>query len=48
MAFDVQSNSLEEFWIPFTDNKGFKKDPRLITSASGVYMTDHMGGTVIE
>jgi len=48
MAFDVQSNSMEEFWIPFTDNKGFKKDPRLITSASGIYMTDHKGGTVID
>lgn len=48
MAFDVQSNSLEEFWIPFTDNKSFKMDPRLITSASGVYMTDHKGGTVID
>ncbi len=48
MAYDVQSNSLEEFWIPFTDNRGFKKDPRLITRASGVYMTDHKGGTVID
>jgi len=48
MAFDVQSNSLAEFWIPFTDNKGFKENPRLITKASGVYMTDHMGGQVID
>ena len=48
MAYDMQPNSLEEFWIPFTDNKGFKADPRLITSASGTYMTDHKGGTVID
>lgn len=48
MAYDMQSNSLEEFWIPFTDNKGFKADPRLITAASGTYMTDHKGGTVID
>jgi len=45
---DVKTNSLEEFWIPFTDNRGFKQAPRLITGASGVYMTDHKGGTVID
>lgn len=45
---DMKTNSLEEFWIPFTDNRGFKKDPRLITRARGVYMTDHKGGTVID
>ncbi|MEE9453374.1 MAG: aminotransferase class III-fold pyridoxal phosphate-dependent enzyme [Paracoccaceae bacterium] len=48
MAFDLQTNSLEEFWMPFTDNRGFKKDPRLITSAKGMYMTDHKGGQVID
>lgn len=48
MAFDVQTNSLAQCWLPFTDNKGFKQDPRLITQASGVYMTDHKGGTVID
>lgn len=48
MALDVKNNSLEEFWMPFTDNRGFKKDPRLITEAKGVYMTDHKGGTVID
>lgn len=48
MALDAKNNSLEEFWIPFTDNRGFKASPRLITSSSGVYMTDHKGGTVID
>ena len=48
MAFDVQTNSLSQYWLPFTDNKGFKENPRLITQASGVYMTDHKGGTVID
>lgn len=48
MAFDVKTNSLEQYWLPFTDNKGFKEDPRIITKASGVYMTDHKGGTVID
>ncbi len=48
MAFDVKTNSLAEYWMPFTDNKGFKENPRLITQASGVYMTDHKGGKVID
>ncbi|HGG63954.1 MAG TPA: aspartate aminotransferase family protein, partial [Rhodobacteraceae bacterium] len=48
MAFDVKTNSLAEYWMPFTDNKGFKQNPRLITQAKGVYMTDHKGGTVID
>ncbi len=48
MALDAKNNSLEEFWIPFTDNRGFKKDPRLVVQARGVYMTDHKGGTVID
>ncbi len=48
MALDAKTNSLEEFWIPFTDNRGFKKDPRLVVEARGVYMTDHKGGTVID
>ena len=48
MALDAKTNSLEEFWIPFTDNRGFKKDPRLIVQGRGVYMTDHKGGRVID
>ena len=31
-------NSLNEHWMPFTDNKSFKKNPRLITDAKGVYL----------
>lgn len=48
MAYDLQSNSLNEFWVPFTNNRGFKENPRLITQARGVYMTDQRGGTVID
>lgn len=48
MALDARNNSLEEFWMPFTDNRGFKENPRLIVEGRGVYMTDHKGGTVID
>ena len=41
-------NSLHEHWMPFTSNKDFKKDPRLITEAKGVYLKDHKGRIQID
>ncbi len=32
--------SLEAHWMPFTANRQFKKDPRMIVSAEGRYYTD--------
>ena len=48
MASETQINSLEKQWMPFTDNRGFKTDPRLITQAKGVYMTSHRRTQVID
>jgi len=41
-------NSLNEHWMPFTTNKEFKENPRLITEAKGVYMKNHHGKTLID
>ena len=41
-------NSLNEHWMPFTSNKDFKKSPRLITEAKGVYLKTHHGKTQID
>ena len=41
-------NSLEEHWMPFTSNKDFKENPRLITGAKGVYLKNHHGKTMID
>ena len=41
-------NSLHEHWMPFSSNKSFKKDPRLITEAKGVYLKNHEGNTQID
>ena len=41
-------NSLNEHWMPFTDNKSFKKNPRLIVDAKGVYLTNHEGKKMID
>ncbi len=41
-------NSLNEYWMPFSANRDFKKNPRLITGAKGVYLTTHEGNTLID
>ena len=41
-------NSLNEHWMPFSANRDFKKNPRLITSAKGVYLKTHEGNTLID
>ena len=44
----ARANSLEEHWMPFTANREFKENPRLIVKGEGVYYTDHKGGKVID
>jgi beta-alanine--pyruvate transaminase len=41
-------NSLNEHWMPFTSNRDFKKNPRLIVEAKGVYLKNHQGKTQID
>ena len=41
-------NSLNEHWMPFSSNKDFKKNPRLIANAKGVYLKTHEGHTLID
>jgi beta-alanine--pyruvate transaminase len=42
------ANSLEEYWMPFTANRAFKANPRIMTGASGVYYTSHQGRQIID
>lgn len=42
------SNSLEQHWMPFTANRDFKNDPRLVVRSEGVYLWDHKGGRLID
>jgi beta-alanine--pyruvate transaminase len=41
-------NSLEHHWLPFTSNRDFKADPRLMVKAEGVYYWNHKGGRLID
>jgi len=40
--------SLEELWMPFTANRAFKRAPRLLASASGMYYTSADGRRVLD
>jgi len=41
-------NDLEAFWMPFTANRQFKKAPRLLVSAEGMYYTAADGRKVLD
>ncbi|MFT5636580.1 MAG: beta-alanine--pyruvate transaminase, partial [Cognaticolwellia sp.] len=36
----LTQEQLDSHWMPFTANREFKKDPRIIVSAAGNYYTD--------
>ena len=40
--------SLEELWMPFTANRAFKRAPRLLASASGMYYTSLDGRQILD
>ena len=39
---------LENYWMPFTSNRDFKADPRLVVRAEGVYMYSHEGERILD
>ncbi len=41
-------NTLEHHWMPFTSNREFKAEPRLIVRSQGVYCWNHTGGKLID
>lgn len=41
-------NSLEQHWMPFTSNRHFKANPRILTGAKGMYYTTDHGDQVID
>ena len=46
MPFDV--NSLENHWMPFSGNRDFKANPRLVVKSEGMYCWDYKGGQLID
>lgn len=39
---------LDSYWMPFTGNRQFKQDPRIVVSAEGKYYTDSNGNKIFD
>jgi beta-alanine--pyruvate transaminase len=44
----LSREQLEAHWMPYTGNRQFKKDPRIIVGASGVHFTDDRGRQILD
>ena len=42
------ANTLENHWMPFTSNRDFKDDPRLMVKAKGMHYWNHHGDKLID
>ncbi len=43
-----EPNDLSAFWMPFTDNRGFKANPRMFAAAQGMHYTAVAGHQVLD
>src|SRR4051794_7112946 len=43
-----QALSLEEYWMPFTPNRDFKHDPKMVVRAEGMYYWNDRGDKIID
>ncbi|GGB28551.1 aspartate aminotransferase family protein [Tistrella bauzanensis] len=48
MARIMVPNDLDAHWMPFTANRQFKANPRLLVGAKGMYYTSHDGREVLD
>lgn len=46
--FTTPPNSLEEHWMPFTPQRWFKSNPRILVSADGMYYKDQDGREILD
>lgn len=44
----MRPNNLENYWMPFTANRDFKADPRMIVSAKGMHYTADGGRRILD
>lgn len=47
-AHGLSQAQLDSFWMPYTGNRQFKQDPRIIVSAEGNYYTDADGRKIFD
>ncbi|WP_324262096.1 aspartate aminotransferase family protein [Altererythrobacter sp. H2] len=44
----TEPNDLSAFWMPFTDNRGFRQHPRMFVAAQDMHYTASAGHTVLD
>ena len=44
----LSREQLEAHWMPYTGNRQFKRDPRLIDAADGVHLIDDKGRRILD
>ena len=47
-AAQAKSPDLEHFWMPYTNNRDFKRSPKMIASAEGMYYTTVEGKKILD
>ncbi|MFT4519126.1 MAG: beta-alanine--pyruvate transaminase [Halioglobus sp.] len=47
-AVPMTRAQLEAYWMPYTANRQFKDDPRMIVAAEGIYLIDDKGRKVLD
>ncbi|MCX2861892.1 aspartate aminotransferase family protein [Paucibacter sp. PLA-PC-4] len=48
MSDHTTDPAMDAYWMPFTANRQFKKAPRLLTRADGMYFTDDKGRQILD
>ncbi len=47
-AFPGDAAWMEAHWMPYTANRNFKANPRMMVSAQGAYYTDNHGRKILD
>src|SRR5258708_31846663 len=40
--------SMDEYWMPFTPNRDFRHDPKMVVRAEGMYLWDDHGNRLLD
>jgi beta-alanine--pyruvate transaminase len=48
LSFDTPPNALDAFWMPFTPNRAWKRDPRFVTRAEGMHYVAPDGRRILD
>lgn len=48
MSEHIPPNNLDSYWMPFTANRAFKSDPRMVVSAAGMYYKSADGRDILD